>query len=196
MRLAMTLAMVLAPTLFSSERMNVSVCNLGHLPASLVAQAEVEAALVFRSIGVEVVWANCQDEVATEQAERGLRFMIRLRDDKPPKTAGLASLDAMGRSYVSKPGDGNMADVYYRAVQEFSAQHGADADGLLGSVIAHELGHLLLGPGHASHGIMRAPWNTGDATAAKQRSLKFTSAQQEEIYRNLEVRNAVQPDPK
>src|ERR1700729_985002 len=104
MRLATMLAMVLAPALFCAERMNVSVCNQGHLPASLVAQAEVEAALVFRSMGVDVVWANCQDEVATEQAERGRRFIIRLRNDKPPKTAGLASLDAMGRSYLPETG--------------------------------------------------------------------------------------------
>jgi predicted metalloprotease len=179
-------------TLFSAERMNVSVCNQGHLPEALIAQAEAQADTVFRGMDVDVVWAKCQDEVASEDAERGVRFVIRLRNDKPPKTAGQASLDAMGRSYVSAPGDGYMADIYYKAVQELAERHGTDEDGILGYVVAHELGHLLLGPGHSPHGIMHAPWNTADAMAVKQRGLKFTAAQQERIRRNLQARNAAQ----
>jgi predicted metalloprotease len=184
------LAMFSAGTLYAAERMNVSVCNQGHFPEPLIAQAEAEADTVFRSMDVEVVWAKCQGEVSIEEAGRGFRFVIRLRNDHPPKASGPASLDAMGRAYVSAPNDGYMADIYYKAVQEIAERHGTDADGLFGYVIAHELGHLLLGPGHSPHGIMHAPWNNSDAMAVKQRGLKFTATQQERIRRNLQVRNS------
>jgi predicted metalloprotease len=190
MRLVAMFAMYSVSTLFAAERMNVSICNQGHLPEPLIAQAETEAAIVFRSMDVEVAWAKCQDEVATEEAGRGLRFVIRLRNDHPPKASGPASLDAMGRAYVSAPNDGYIADIYYKAVQEIAERYGTDADGLLGYVIAHELGHLLLGPGHSPHGIMHAPWNNSDATAVKQRGLKFTSTQQERIHQTLQARNS------
>jgi hypothetical protein len=190
MRLFAMLALFSAGSLFSAERLSVSVCNQGHLPESLVAQAEAETDLVFRSIDIQIVWAKCQDEVATDEAERGFRFVVRLRADAPPKTAGQTSLDAMGRSYVSTPNQGYIADVYYKAVEQIAERYGTDTDGLFGYVIAHELGHLLLGPGHSSNGIMRAPWNSGDAVAVKQRGLKFTASERAKIQQNLRARNS------
>ena len=195
MRLVAMVTVLSAGSLFSAERMNVSVCNLGHLPESFIAQAESEADTAFRGMDVEVVWAKCQDEVATDEVDRGMRFVIRLRNDRPPKTAGLASLDAMGRSYVSAPNAGYLADIYYKAVEELAQRYGIDEDGLFGSVIVHELGHLLLGPGHSPHGIMHAPWNTADAIAVKQRGLKFTASQQTRIHRNLQARKAALAAP-
>lgn len=48
-----------------------------------------------------------------------------------------------------------MPDACVPAVQAFAARHEADAGPLLGFVMAHELGRLLLGPGHAGDGVMR-----------------------------------------
>jgi hypothetical protein len=49
-----------------------------------------------------------------------------------------------------------------------------DSGVLLGYIIAHELGHLLLGPGHAPSGIMRATWDMNDLEAIRQGRLKFS----------------------
>jgi Zn-dependent peptidase ImmA (M78 family) len=40
-----------------------------------------------------------------------------------------------------------MADAYYGAIAQFGNSHQADPAEVLGYVVAHELGHLLLGPG-------------------------------------------------
>ena len=177
----------------SAERMNVSICDYGGLPESLIAQAEAEANSVFSSMNVLVVWAKCQAEVGTEEAAHGTRFIIRLRSDRPPLKSGLASLDAMGRAYVSPSGDGYMADVYYKAVEAFAEWHGTVKDELLGYVIAHELGHLLLGVGHSPQGVMRSRWTGRDATAVRQLGLKFTAVEQERIRRNLRSRGSEKP---
>lgn len=42
---------------------------------------------------------------------------------------------------------GTMADAYYGAIAQFGNSHQADPAEVLGYVVAHELGHLLLGPG-------------------------------------------------
>jgi len=182
-------------TLIAAERMNVSVCNMGRIGDSLIAQAETEAANAFRAVGIEVVWAKCGDEVGAQASDSESRFVIRLRSDRPPEAWGPVSLDAMGRAYVLAPGEGRIADVFFKAVREYSDQNSVDLRGLLGYVIVHEIGHLLLGPGHSSRGIMHSPWRGPDRMALERRWLKFTSAQQAEIVRKLRSINQEQADP-
>jgi hypothetical protein len=68
-----------------------------------------------------------------------------------------------------------------RPYKELAEQHGVDADELLGCVIAHELGHLLLGPGHVPGGVMQAHWSGNELDALRQRRLKFNHTQKEHI---------------
>jgi hypothetical protein len=162
---------------FAGEKMTVSVCNPGQLPASVVVRAEEQAGVVFRAIDVEVEWQKCGEGAASAEAAHERRFEIRLRNDAPPKMAGPSSLEAMGRAYVPEEGTGFMADAYFRSVQLVAGADSSDVGALLGCVMSHELGHLLLGPGHVPNGIMRAAWKPQDVDAARKRSLKFNSAQ-------------------
>jgi hypothetical protein len=58
--------------------------------------------------------------------------------------------------------------------------------------MAHELGHLLLGPGHVPGGIMRAGWKSGDLDAVRKRSLKFNPAQSARIREALRTSIAIE----
>ncbi len=171
-------------------KMNVSVCNPGELPASVVARAEDQVAAVFSSIDVEVVWNECGSGPVSQRAASERWFTVRLRSDAAPKMAGPSSLDAMGRAYVTDESRGNLADAYYRTVKSTAQATDSDPGALLGCVMAHELGHLLLGPGHVPSGIMRAGWKSADLDAVRKRSLKFNSAQRARIHRELETRVA------
>jgi hypothetical protein len=54
-------------------------------------------------------------------------------------------------------------------------------------VMAHELGHLLLGiNAHSSTGIMRPVWNDDDIVAASKGNLYFTQAQGQILRTRLE----------
>jgi len=58
-------------------------------------------------------------------------------------------------------GFGVIADVYADRVRELAG--GREAEVVLGRVITHELGHLLLGKNaHSAAGIMRAGWHAQD----------------------------------
>lgn len=191
MRTTLLLAILSAGTLFGAERMNVSVCNLGGLAESDVARAKAEVEAVFRPVDVEIEWKSCDEYRASGAASRAW-FLIRLRNDKPPVMRSASSLDAMGRAYIGEGGDCYLADAYLKAVQKLAGAHDADADALLGFVIAHELGHLLLGEGHVPDGVMQAQWGGAAVKALERRWLQFNPAQRERIQSRLREKANVQ----
>lgn len=168
----------------ASQSMSVAVCNLGHLPVIAIAQAEEEVRYVFSTIGIQVRWLDCQESADSRHIDP--RFTIRLRRDGQFVQAEPAALAWMGRAFVSADSTGSLADAYYDSIREFAVAHPiADTGQVLGYVIAHELGHLLLGPGHAPSGIMRAAWNTTQMRALRERGLRFTKAEQSAIRSQL-----------
>jgi hypothetical protein len=84
-------------------------------------------------------------------------------------------------AYVLNETDrGWLATAFSDRVADAATRVGVDAGTLLGLVIAHELGHLLLGSGyHGGTGVMRADWpkdrhgepwrfSTGEAARMRQ----------------------------
>ena len=166
------------------------MCNLDGVRELFIAKAQAETDLVFGSAGVTIVWRVCDTFPTVAELERDPWFVIRLRTGKPPLTVGPASLDVMGKAFVEEHGGGYMADAYFQAVQATSAQHHGDSGVLLGFVMAHELGHLLLGAGHTPDGVMQAAWSQKQMDALRQRWLRFTEEGAARIRRSLETRTA------
>jgi hypothetical protein len=171
-----------------AEEMKVSLCNLGQLPVAVLTSAEAETESVFQSVGVRIEWRACED--GPDGSTRAAWFTFRLRSDKPPVTAGPVSLDAMGRAFLSPDGSGYLADAYADSIKSLAESHGSDPGALLGHVIAHELGHLLLGPGHVSGGVMRPAWDARQLGDLRQRWVKFSEAEGVRIRRELRARTA------
>ena len=62
-----------------------------------------------------------------------------------------------GNAFLSSDGEGAYSDVFYDSVKQLHEEWDARIPILLGHVIAHEIGHLLLGTNaHSWMGIMRA----------------------------------------
>ncbi len=172
----------------SRVTLNVAVCNLGDIAASVIEHAETDAAYVFRAMDVEIHWLSCA-EMNVENARMLTDFIIRVRVGGTVTTAGLASLDLMGRAFLNAEGAGFMADIYYARIQELTRQYPiASSDRLLGYTMAHELGHLLIGAGHRATGIMRGPWGRKEFEALSLRHLTFSNAEQATILRKLRSR--------
>jgi len=189
MRTLLMTALCSVELLAAGQQMNVAVCNLDGVSEPVVAKAKAETELVFRSAGVTVVWGDCDASPTPEALQREPWFFVRLRTGKPPLTAGPASLDVMGKAFVEEHG-GTMADAYFQAIQATSEQHHGDSGVLLGFVMAHELGHLLLGAGHTPDGVMQAAWSQKQMDALRQRWLRFTEEGAARIRRSLETRTA------
>ena len=172
----------LRSTTLDGLRISVSLCNKGNLPLSVVARAKREAEAVFHTAQVDINWEGCIDRSAAPDA--GMRwFMLRLRSDAPHKSTGDSSVKSMGSAFLTESGEGWLADAYFPAIRDRAIQYQADAAALLGQVMAHELGHLLLGPGHEKGSIMRDRWVGNGQSRLRQDWQRFTPTEQERIRR-------------
>jgi hypothetical protein len=182
--MAALFVMVCSATLNANERMAVTICDLAGLPHYLIKDAERELSFVFKSMDIDVQFPGC--EVVSEDREAW--FVIRLRKDGAPYYANELSLHTMGRAFVSGSGkgyEGYIADIYSPAVKAMSQQTGTDEGRLLGWTIAHELGHLLLGPGHSLTGIMTGQWGDKEMAAIAKRWLGFHEEERSRIRERL-----------
>ena len=79
-------------------------------------------------------------------------------------------------------GFGYYASVFYHRVEELSGIFTSSTPVVLGHVIAHEMGHLLLGHGgHSRTGLMTANWDRKELERVNQRTFIFNSQQAKEI---------------
>jgi hypothetical protein len=94
--------------------------------------------------------------------------------------------EVFGVAFLSAEGAGCYSDVFYDRATELQSTSNADLSDILGNVIAHELGHLLLGSNsHDSSGIMRARWEREDLSRAARGNLLFTAKEAEHMRRKL-----------
>jgi hypothetical protein len=187
MRALLVMVVCSVNLLAAGQEMNVAICNLGSVSEFVLAQAKSEANLVYSSAGVHITWHHCEEFPTVPPKDSAPWFAIRLRADKPPGTVGPASLDVMGKAFVEERG-GYLADAYFQAIQGNAQLHNGDAGVLLGFVMAHELGHLILGAGHTQDGVMQAAWGPKEMHALRQRWLKFSESCGERIRLALDAR--------
>jgi hypothetical protein len=168
--------------------MYVAICNTSGLPESVISQAKKEIVLVFSVVGADIHWVECVN-VSTAKAELGNQlFVVRLRRDGPISTSRNVALDTMGRAYTNERGSGYLADAYLPSINTLAEECGVERASLLGLVISHELGHLLLGPGHVASGLMYGTWKSHETEAIRKRWLRFDRQQAVIIQRELEER--------
>jgi len=63
-------------------------------------------------------------------------------------------------------------------------------EALLGYAIAHEIGHLILGPEHTAYGLMRQRWTSDEENRIRGGSLRFDGKQAAALRSGLAERVA------
>jgi hypothetical protein len=156
------------------------VYNAAGLSVEDVDAARRVAETILREAGIEASMRLCRmplppdqhvdpcEEVLT-QAEA----LVRIINAPAPSVA--LDPDAFGSSYVVKSTDqGWLATVYADRVLAASARVGVDRRALIGRVLAHEVGHLLLGPKHTGSGLMMGQWPDLELRRSADASWRFT----------------------
>ena len=178
------------PLLWSADRIEVGFCNVGQSPDNVIARAEAAASYVFGVIGIDITWSNCTAPGSTEASVKP-RFVLRLVDHSQPIASGRSTPDAFGRAYLTSDASTDYAEVYYEPVRQIAVSHQfAEREDILGYAIAHELGHLLLGPRHTPNGIMSVHWNIQDLQMMTQHRMRFSNAQRSAMHREIQLRTA------
>lgn len=128
----------------------VRVENHADVPEAILASARDDATRIFRAAGIAIVWLSrddpcCRDVVRVVLPSlKGADQYLR-REHVDSNALGEASAEA------------RLVHIFWDRVRSNASHHGRDEGGLLGEVLAHEIGHVLLpGAGHSSTGIMQA----------------------------------------
>ena len=147
--------------------------------------AKGDTAWLLKSVCVNVTWVPCpvvsrSNLTPCRAPARAIELHILFLPATNDYTA-----EALG---IAMPhfGSGDHSGVFWSRVRQTAARTGViDSSDLLGTVMAHEIGHLLLhSTTHSSEGVMRADFRPADLKKAGQRQLKFTPEQAEVIHRN------------
>ena len=162
--------------------LTVLVHDLAAVPQKVLAGAQWEVARIFSRADVRIEWLYCP-------ATPGVSF-----PDHPPGTIILrlvpTELDfvsgtAMGYALLPQ-GEPGHATVSFRRVQRSVARQTTSAASLervLGHAMAHELGHVLLGPNaHFELGLMLPNWDARNFDDMSKGRLNFTGEQARRIH--------------
>jgi hypothetical protein len=157
-------------------QLTVVVFNDAHAPEHVVQQAKEAAGRIFRRAGVEISWRS-----HVEVSGNNPNFFVRI----VPSSITLAEED-FGVAFVGNDGLGIQADVFYSGIRRVVQHSSADEAEVLGHVMAHELGHLLLGLGsHSGTGIMQPHWTPIQLHRLLMGTLDFNKQQSKTIRARL-----------
>lgn len=177
-------------------QITVRIYNYAGASRGTLLGAEGESSRIFRRAGVEVAWLDCTASHSPEEKHSDCQtplgaIAVNLRV-LPPSMAGRLKpiQDEMGFAVVSaRAGRASDAWVFYQYVERIAAYEVASPSQILGYAMAHEIGHLLLGPDHHSdEGIMSAHWGRKSLAEASQGQLLFTRDQARLIRNEIQTR--------
>jgi hypothetical protein len=162
-----------------NPHITVIVRHPAEVPGTVLSGAETATTHVFEKAGVSVQWLNCPQRngaflnQSCEDALAPLDLVVHVL----PR-AQTASNSVFGVSFVDA-GGGVYADIFLDRMQRLQEQSpSVSSSRLLGYVIAHELGHLLLGEhSHSSLGLMKTPWRPEQLEKIGMGNLFFNSSE-------------------
>ena len=185
-----------AATIGSS--LTIRLYNYAGVDADTLASSGESARQIYQRAGVETHWIECRTRPyqpifdPTCQATPGPDVIrIRIMPTVPAKLR-LVGDAVYGFALPSKSGGFGGATVIFwdRVAKSASLSKAAAAD-LLGCVMAHEAGHLLLGmDSHSAQGLMSTQWKAAEFQKIAEGSFGFVGRQEKRVARQVLVRLA------
>jgi hypothetical protein len=167
------------------QNITVIIRDFAEVPDTIMRGARTQAENVLGTAGVMIAWIS---EPAYTIPLSKISLPTELVLDILPAGVTRRNLDPGALGYAVPPeagAFGSYAGILYERVQRLA---GADKSlsMVLGSAFAHELGHLLLGPGrHALSGIMKETWGRAELRLAAEGRLEFHAAERRLLRRNF-----------
>jgi len=184
----------------------IYVRNYAGLEPDALSEAEDVARSIYQKAGVETRWAeivlpkqaglsNSNVQIPFTKADIQLNILPRemsVRYGLPENVTGLAPGSGPDRNMILLFAD-RIEALYLGLIKAYRT---GDFDAhvskgqILGYMIAHELGHILLNmEEHTAHGMMCGKWSFAEFREISQGLLLFTSDQAELIRRNASQRS-------
>jgi hypothetical protein len=186
-----------------ATQVRIAIRNDARIPERVLTQAADEASRIFRQAGVETVWVVCQSWDAGTSIQPDCLSpsdLTHLSLRIVPWSSQLGD-STFGVAFLSDEGVGVYGDVFYPLVEKLHSDCDASLSRVLGHVMAHEIGHLLLGlRSHSALGIMQPHWQGEALRRIGMGTLLFTAEQarsmREKLLAKSEDAMATAPGPR
>jgi hypothetical protein len=167
----------------------------------LLLGAEAIAAGILKETQVEPMWVDCP--LSQQESDRYPKchenwgtnaFVLNLLT--PEMAARIRTrVEPLGSAMIPCDEDATSCpiSVFYFRVEELALQFNLHPERVLGHVLAHEIGHMLLGANHSSKGIMRGAWGRDDLKLMGVGILDFSNDQGAQLRAAL-LRRAAQQE--
>jgi len=164
-------------------RLAVSVFNDAEVPQSVLQVAQARAEMVLDGAGIALTWLDCGtpgnwvQDIGCRDIVFPSHLSVRLARNGRRRTG-----DVFGESFLGDRGVGNYVSVYVEPLDASKALDVVNEGDLLGYVVVHELGHLLLGlDSHSAEGVMRGKWDFAALQQAARGTLIFSASEAERM---------------
>jgi Zn-dependent protease with chaperone function len=156
--------------------------------AQTLSQAESYTTRIYGSIKVTLHWKSRCGQVELEAP--GTRLMPNLTTLGIKFAATAPAAVEPGAFASAQPFEATGVRITVYRDRLASPAHDHDRAVLLGHVLAHEIGHILLGHnGHAPAGLMQPSWSRGEQALMRYRLLSFTASEGDNIRGRLDGRS-------
>ncbi len=169
-------------------QVTINLYNDARVPEPVLTEARLEAANIFRRAEVQIMWIDCSSSHTLGTSDPAC--------DNPRGPSHLAlrivpwsfksSDSVFGVAFLSPEGEGTYGNVFYDSVEKLHAEWRTGIASVLGHVMAHEIGHLLLGTNaHSRTGIMCSNWHGKELKSISMGTMIFTPPQVESFKARL-----------
>jgi hypothetical protein len=164
----------------AASAITVAIYDDAQLSPRVLADAEDEATRIYQRAGIPILWIGCN------RSKMDAKSDSRCQDPPSPIHLNLrivpharkSSDDIFGVAFLSPEGTGAYSDVFYDSVEQLDRDWHVGIARVLGHVMAHELGHLVLGSNaHSRQGIMCPSWHVDELHRASMGALLFSEEQ-------------------
>jgi len=202
---AFTIIVTVIAARFSSEPagsagallLTIQIHDYSRVPGTSLSQARAIVTRIYEKIGVRTEWIGvARGEDLLARAERHdpmpgpsrAQLTLIILTPKMAARAGVAD-GVLGYAAVPAAGMGRIAFAIYDRVRSTATRIPVNEAELLGFVMAHEIGHLML-PGDSladkDTGPMQNHWNVRDLRGRDLQQLEFSEDQARAIRRTIE----------
>ena len=172
--------------------LTVRIFNYTQADPEVIVAAAARAARAFDVAEARTRWVLCETNVT-----RGKCYGWPQPDTIHMRISASANADALGlnRSVFGYAlpsqtgGYGKVASAYWDRIQDAARVSGLDESDLLAAVMAHEIGHLLLGPNsHTRTGLMQSKWGAAVLDEIRRDVLHFRPSRRRAIRKAVRER--------
>jgi hypothetical protein len=169
----------------ASPRIALRITDFDHVEPAVIRNAKDVISEIFRKAHIETVWVDCVSQGRCSGDAEGPEVAIRIIPQALGST--MASDKSLGFAIPCAERDACYCYIFYWRIKDLAKSQHIAVDRLLGHIMAHEVGHELLGPNaHQAYGIMQHNLPLRET----ERILYFTSSQAKQLRANLLVRDA------